>query len=498
MWEVRKILGRLRRPLENPMLLNFATLAVLAFCISVGVVGAALLRRNPDSGRGGRIIGGVLVAQALLLTATLVVFSTLPFGIGEPLIRVPFRDMLLQTLGSAAALGGVAGLIYLIARWARARLARAQGPGQQRAGRRLAAAGLLLAIPLVAAGSMAGLVRASTPERERERDPYKRPITLNRGFTSNVFVQGTMDNPTTIVFGPDNKLYIADISGAIWVAEDANNDGVAESIAQFADGFELLVGLAWHAGELFTASSGKIEALRDSDADGVADQRRLVVGDLPSLVLKPHSNNGLAIGADGRLYFGVGSTTEGQIEDHPLAAAILSVKPDGSDLKVFARGLGNTFDVAFNSAGALFGGDNSPGGEEGGDDPADEFNYLIEGEHYGYPYFYGDPPKSNGTRGALVTFPAHASPTGVSFYSGATFPAQYRDNAFITLWNRGEVARIELARTSGGDYLARSTTFGSGFLYPIDTATGPDGNLYVADFGTSVIYRITYDAAQAP
>lgn len=474
------------------MLLTFATLAVLAFCISIGIAGAVLLRR----GRGWRIVGGVLLAQALLCTAALVALSTVPFGIGEPLIRVPFRDLLIQTLGSAAAIGGVAALVYLIARWARRRLAPEYTPQKSR--QRMAAAGLLIAVPLVAAGSMAGLVRASTPERERERDPNKRPITLSRGFVSNVFVQGTMDNPTTITFGPDNKLYIADISGAIWVAEDANQDGVAEGIKQFADGFSLLVGLAWHDGELYTASSGKIEALRDSNADGVADQRRLVVENLPSLVLKPHSNNGLAFGPDGRLYFGVGSTTEGQIEENQLAASILSVKPDGSDLKVFARGLGNTFDVAFNSAGALFGGDNSPGGEEGVDDPPDEFNYLVEGEHYGYPYFYGDPPKSNGTRGAVVTFPAHSTPTGVSFYSGATYPAQYRDNAFITLWNTGEVARIELARTSGGDYLARSTTFGKGFLYPIDTVTGPDGNLYVADFGTSAIYRITYDASQAP
>jgi glucose/arabinose dehydrogenase len=476
------------------MLLTFAMLAVLAFCISVGVVGVALLRRGP----GWRLTGGVLLAQALLLTAALVALSTVPFGIGEPLIRVPFRDILTQTLGSAAVIGGAAALVYFIAHWARRRLASEYASPNTRTGRRLAVAGLLLAVPLVAVGSMAGLVRASTPQRERERDPNKRPITLSQGFASNVFVQGTMDNPTTIVFGPDNKLYIADISGAIWVAEDANQDGVAEGIAQFADGFSLLVGLAWHDGELYTASSGKIEALRDTNADGIADQKRLVVSDLPSLVVQPHSNNGLAFGTDNRLYFGVGSTTEGQIEENPLAAAILSVKPDGSDLKVFARGLGNTFDVAFNSAGALFGGDNSPGAEEGADDPSDEFNYLIEGEHYGYPYFYGDPPKNNGTRGAVVTFPPHASPTGVSFYSGATFPAQYRDNAFITLWNRGEVARIELGRTSGGDYLARSTTFGSGFLYPIDTATGPDGNLYVADFGTSAIYRITYDASQLP
>src|SRR5438874_1403661 len=125
------------------MLLTFATLAVLAFCISVGVAGVALLRRV----RGWRIVGGLLLAQALLATAALVALSTVPFGIGNPLIRVPFRDMLVQTLGDVAAIGGVAALIYLIARWARTRLTRA--PGEKRAGRRLAAAVLLIAVPLV-------------------------------------------------------------------------------------------------------------------------------------------------------------------------------------------------------------------------------------------------------------------------------------------------------------------------------------------------------------
>jgi hypothetical protein len=178
------------------MLLSFATLAVLAFCISAGVVGALLLWHRRA---GGRVIGGVLLAQALLATSALVVLCTLPFGIGEPLIRVPFRDILVQTLGSAAVIGGVAALVYLIARAASTRLVPKHGPGEKHLGRRLAVVGLLIAVPLVAAGSMAGLVRASTPERERERDPNKRPITLSSGFASNVFVQGTMDNPTIMV-----------------------------------------------------------------------------------------------------------------------------------------------------------------------------------------------------------------------------------------------------------------------------------------------------------
>src|SRR5262245_60660514 len=299
------------------MLITFATLALMTLFLSLGVAGAALIRRA----RGGwRVFGGALLAQGLLAAAAQIALSTVPFGIGEPLIRVPFRDIVIQTAGSVGAIGAAIGLVVLGWRWLNRKLGQGRAP-------RLVAAGLLIGVPLLAAGSLAGLVRASTPERERERDPNRRTIALSPGFVSNIFVQGTMDNPTTITFGPDGKLYIADISGAIWVAEDANGDGTAERLKQFASGFDLLVGLAWRDGELYTASSGKIEALRDSNGDGEADQRRLVVGNLPSLVLRPHSNNGLAFGPDGRLYFGVGSTTEGQVETNELAAAVLSVKP---------------------------------------------------------------------------------------------------------------------------------------------------------------------------
>ncbi len=465
------------------MLITFATLALLALFVSIGIYGVTLMRRRGIR----RVVGVVLVLQALLAIGAQVALSTLPFGIGEPLIRVPFWEALSQATISAVALGAAA-LVFLASRRIGLRLPQSRRP-------RLAAAGALLALPLLATLGLGVLVRASTPERERERDPNKREITLNPGFTWSIYAQGTIDNPTTIAFGPQGELYIADIGGALWVATDVDGDHVAETITRWADGFSLLVGLAWHEGELYAASSGKIEALRDIDGDGIADQRRVVVEGLPSMVLKPHSNNGLALGPDGRLYFGVGSTTNGEVESEPLAASILSVNPDGSDLRVYARGLGNSFDVAFNGNGDLFAGDNSPMGGEGQELP-DEFNHIVEGEHYGFPYFYGDPPTSS-TRAPLVSLPPHSVPTGVTFYSGSLYPQEYRDSAFLTLWSRGEIARIEVGRTGSGRYLSRAVTFGSGFLYPIDVITGPDGNLYVADFGTSAVYRITYDAADA-
>lgn len=454
----------------------YLALAFLTLYIGTTTIAVWFLRRRRY------ITGGLLLVQSLLLFGLQVALSTIPFGIGEPLIRVPLRELVTQTLGGMLVVAAVALLVGIACR----HLARRE------VGRLPMTLGFV-ALPLVSLASMYGMTRISLPERERERDPGRRAIELLPGFASSIYAQGTMDNPTALAFGPDGKLYIADIAGTLWVATERDGDHQVDTIMPWADGFSLLVGLAWRGDELYAASSGKIEALSDSDGDGRADRRRLVVNGLPSMILMPHSNNGLAFGPDGRLYFGVGSTTDGQVERDEHAAAILSVNPDGTDLRVFARGLGNSFDVAFNRSGDLFGGDNSPSGGADGEDYPDEFNYIVEGGHYGFPYFYGDPPDNGGTRGAIATFPPHAAPTGLTFYTGDTFPAVYRDSAFIALWARGEVAHVEVGKSSGGNYLSRTTTFGSGFLYPIDVVTGPDGNLYIADFGTSAIYRITYD-----
>jgi glucose/arabinose dehydrogenase len=330
------------------------------------------------------------------------------------------------------------------------------------------------------------MVYAGTPERERERDPFKREIELPPGFSWSVFARSTeWDNPTVMAFGPDGRLYVGDINGTLWRVNNPGAGSEAAQIERLLDGFQLLLGLAWREDELFVSSQGKIEALRDSSGDGRFDERRTVVDNLPAMILRPHSNNSIVFGPDGRLYFGVGSTTAGEYDPEPLAASVLSVNPDGSDLRVFARGFGNPFAVAFNSEGRLFGGDN------GSRDAPDEFNQIEEGEHYGFPYYQGDPP-DGATTGPIATFPPHSAPTGVTFYTGSAFPPEYYDSAFIALWARGEIQHVQVARTTGGAYLSRTTTFGSGFLYPIGVLNGPEGELYVADFGTSAIYRIEY------
>jgi glucose/arabinose dehydrogenase len=60
-----------------------------------------------------------------------------------------------------------------------------------------------------------------------------------------------------------------------------------------------------------------------------------------------HQQDNVVVGPDGRLYVGSGSTCNACAEADPRSAAILSVEPDGSDLRVVAHGVRNPYGLAF-------------------------------------------------------------------------------------------------------------------------------------------------------
>lgn len=432
--------------------LSFALMAAWAAAAALGL---RMLLRRRAAGAAVLVFGcAAAVAQAAA--------SLVPVGIGEPLIRIASAQFMTAAV-TALAVGSFAGM-------------RMRPPGD-----RAALLAALSGVPMAAAALWA-LSAASTPERERERDAARREIVLPPGFVVERYADatnvpanaGTFDNPTVLAFADDGAVFVGDIDGNLWRGVDADGDGRVDVLRKYADGFALLVGLAWRSGELYVSSAGKVEALRDVDGDGRADERRTLVDGLPSMVLAPHSNNSLTFGPDGRLYFGVGGTVAEGPEPNPRAGAILSADPDGGDVRVEARGFGNPFEVAFDRSGAMFAADSQAG------ETVDELNYVLPGGDYG----------PSGDRAPIVDFGSHATPTGLTYYDGASFPPAYRGTLFAALWTRGEVVNLELVPGGAGEYTARAYPFASGFLYPIDVVVGPDDALYVVDFGTSVVYRV--------
>ena len=136
------------------------------------------------------------------------------------------------------------------------------------------------------------------------------------------------------------------------------------------------------------------------------------------------------------LYMSVGSTCN-VCAPAAMTAAILRMKPDGSDLEVFAEGVRNSVGFDWHPVThELWFTDN--GRDMLGDDvPNDELNVASKaGLHFGFPFCHqGDvpDPEFGAQRACSTTEPpvqklgAHVAAIGFTFYTGNMFPAQLQE-----------------------------------------------------------------------
>ena len=157
----------------------------------------------------------------------------------------------------------------------------------------------------------------------------------------------------------------------IRLLQDTTGDGKADKSTVFAGGFNapldgLAAGVMAIDGNVYVTCIPSLWKLRDTDNDGVADERKaLLTGFGVNLAFLGHDLHGLCRGPDGRLYFSVGdrgfnvTTKEGTHLVGPRTGAVFRCETDGSDLEVVHRGLRNPQELAFDQYGNLFADDNN-------------------------------------------------------------------------------------------------------------------------------------------
>ncbi|MFN0244108.1 MAG: PVC-type heme-binding CxxCH protein [Planctomycetota bacterium] len=132
-------------------------------------------------------------------------------------------------------------------------------------------------------------------------------------------------NPVQMSFDTQGRLWVAvwptyphwkpgsPMNDKLLVFEDDDGDGRADRVQSFADDLHNPTGFEFWGGGVFVANPPDVLFLRDTDGDGVADERRRVLHGLSSGDTH-HSANSFVLGPDGALYFQEGIFHRSQVE----------------------------------------------------------------------------------------------------------------------------------------------------------------------------------------
>jgi glucose/arabinose dehydrogenase len=190
---------------------------------------------------------------------------------------------------------------------------------------------------------------------------------------------------------------------------------------------------------------------------------------------------------------------------------MMRMKPDGSALEIYARGIRNTVGFDWNPADkALWFTDN--GRDMMGDDvPPDELNAVrartcisasptATAGRSPIPR-YGKQRKCSDFTPPAINLGPHVAALGMRFYTGTMFPSEYKSRIFIAehgSWNRTHKIgyRVMSVKLEGGRAVSYDV-FAEGWLEgerawgrPVDVQVLADGSLLVSDDSAGAIYRI--------
>jgi quinoprotein glucose dehydrogenase len=293
----------------------------------------------------------------------------------------------------------------------------------------------------------------------------------------------------------------------IRLLEDSDGDGKADKSTVYADGFNAIedgtgAGLLARNGDVFYTCIPKLWKLRDEDGDGVADKRdALHHGYGVRVAFRGHDMHGLIMGPDGRVYFSIGDrgynveTKEGTKLVRPDTGAVFRCEPDGTGLEVFAYGLRNPQELAFDDYGNLFTGDNN---SDSGDKA--RWVYVVEGGDTGWRMYYQylsdrGPwnreklwhPQHEGQAAYIIPPIANLGdgPSGLVHYPGVGLPERYKDHFFMCDFRGGPSnsgIRSFAVKPKGASF---ELVDSHQFIWKIlgtDIDFGYDGGIYISDW----------------
>jgi glucose/arabinose dehydrogenase len=357
----------------------------------------------------------------------------------------------------------------------------------------------------------------ATPTIDNSSRVVPRPAAalpqVPKGFAILPFAT-RLSNPRWMAVAPNGDVFLAEPSaGKITLLRG----GETATATTFAAGFDKPHGVAFHDGALYVGDIDAVWRLATSDGALAAGARtRVTKQDFGGS--SDHWTRDIAFAPNGEIYLAIGSGNNVEDGEPATRATVQKVNADGT-LSPFATGVRNPVGIAFYpGTDELWVSVNERDGMGDGLVP-DYLTHLEKGAFYGWPYAYigaHPDPVYGKKRPDLVAktkvpdllFQSHSAPTGLVFYEGDQFPAEYKGDAFVSLhgsWNSSKPTGYKVVRVhfANGKPVGGYDNFVTGFRVddsnpaqvwgrPAGLAIAKDGSLLIADDAGKTVWRVRW------
>ncbi|MEJ1242299.1 PVC-type heme-binding CxxCH protein [Chryseolinea sp. T2] len=273
--------------------------------------------------------------------------------------------------------------------------------------------------------------------------------------------------------------------------EDTDADGKYDKSTIFADKVGFPQGGVFYKGSLYASSAPDLIKFTDSNSDGVADQREVI---LSGWVLNVNANSlvGPSLSPDGWFYMtnaieGFDVTTKEGQHLKGETARTWRVRPDGTGLEwISAGGMNNPVELAYTEAAEPIGTETYFTEPQAGE--RDALVYWIEGGVYPKPNnnIKRDRLPLTGELMPVVSKYSRVAPSGIGRYRQKGLGDDFKDNLFSAQFNTHRVLRHKLIR-QGASFRTEDEIFfwnnNNEDFHPTDVLEDADGSLLVVETG---------------
>ena len=323
-----------------------------------------------------------------------------------------------------------------------------------------------------------------TPQEELKFD-------VHEDFEVNLFAENPhLAKPIQMNFDAEGRLWVA--SSAVYpqiepgqtardtivVLDDTDKDGKADKSTVFAEGLLIPTAVEPGDGGVYVGQSTELLHFRDTDGDGVADQRKIVFSGFGTEDTH-HTIHTLRWGHDGRLYFNQSIYIRSHLETphgmvRLISGGIFRMRPNDLKTEILARGFVNSWGHQFDAYGQSFATDGA--GFWG-------INYVIPDARY-ITYANARRIMESISPG---NYPKFAS---LEVLASQHFPDAWQGDLVACDFRAHRVVRFKVEQQGAG-YVTQEMPdllrTANATFRPIDVKLGPDGALYVADWSNPII-----------